>query len=885
MAEAPRPPQQNIPPSLSQVLAGVRLTRTDGAAGKAMGPYAPQIHFVPADQSAIMGAALAGGMLEHFEVFARAATVGRTPTTYYGKEDRILEYNYSNLRKAVEDTIAPGGPEHLRAGIDTYRDEYLRDIGLGSRERFDERFRAWHKRFEVEQNEDRFWNRYTPITLPPSASLRDRLAAREGALREQYITKGFGQYTRKPLASILTNPGGALSDFATDRLHTSVERLVRNLDAQDDPFKDISMLTRSAQSRYMPIFLEQTIQDEMLPLLRDRSLDPTRLAFLESFLGAKADASSPTGFSFTKRARFNDLKGTLSSRFQEPSKLIRGYNQASRIKSRFDKEIKRAADNPVEWAVLLAPRLVWSFYLRKRFLVFLSARFPGLSNVLFKLFKGGPSHLLKNLTYEAGELLGKMARVAGKEAFKYGGRGVVSGGRVVIRGLGGTAKSLLRAAYQVAKSAVLWAVEVAGDVVVALVGPELLAGIGIALLLILVVVVVVLAIVILVIGASGGAQSSGNGNCTISGSAPNMSSQQMLNFVSSTAAKTCVPAAIILAEMQREAPKAFSWTDSEFSVYSTPGWEFKGATQAVRDRGYCFGNNAGAEGIMQFLPSTFGNSNNPNSYAARAGAITGHNPADVCNAQDSIVAGALKMKADSLTSNTNCNIWDQATVDRVAGNYCGDHCQGPCYGPNPPSSCGSMCGVNYCGGVYQFYLAYQSGLSCTAGTLGGPGHPKIAAEMEKLDSCIYWPSGCGFMVQAALTNAGYVPMVSTNGGANGFINAAALKSSTYDTFALPGQPANLGSLAGPYSLPPQNPQVGDVVVWDGNVFGHTGIVTSVFLQGSNTVVMVRSNLDCPGTYTYTGHKETAYLLQNGNLTSSQLSSSVYHVIGVIRVKY
>ena len=309
-----------------------------------------------------------------------------------------------------------------------------------------------------------------------------------------------------------------------------------------------------------------------------------------------------------------------------------------------------------------------------------------------------------------------------------------------------------------------------------------------------------------------------------------MNSPKMLNFINDTAKKTCVPPSLVLAEMQREAPRAFSWSDADFDMFSGVGWQATPTGSLNKDKGYCYNNNAQAMGIMQFLQPTF------DHYVPQIPNIDGHPSPDRCNAMDSIVAGELKIKADSGTSANNCNGWDQATVYKVAGNYCGDHCTGPCYDANPPRWCSQQCGTNYCGGVYQFYQGYQAGLVCTLGG-GTGGNQKLVQAMLSLDPRAYSPPNIGGfsndlfclrMVGDALAKAGYpVSQQLRVGLAYQAFGAAPVP---------PDKEINSLAINGVQDFAP-----GDLVDWIGGSAGHIGMVISV--DNNAKFVYVASNLD------------------------------------------
>lgn len=336
--------------------------------------------------------------------------------------------------------------------------------------------------------------------------------------------------------------------------------------------------------------------------------------------------------------------------------------------------------------------------------------------------------------------------------------------------------------------------------------------------------------------------------------AQNFASPALVKFAYDTGAKLCVPGNLILAEITREAPQALKWGDGDWFHYTTVGWEGAASIDDQR-KGYCFQNTSGAEGIGQFIFSTwYGGSP---SYADRAGQFNNRGaPGDRCNAEDSIAAMAMKLKSDSGTSSTECTNWDQATVFRAAGRYCGNQCVDQ----------EAACGVDYCGGVYAAYLNYASlspgGSPCSA--TAGPGNPVIADAMAALipSWCVNDPNlnRCLAMVEVALTNAGYK---WTSAPASGTVAGRPANEGAWEAWftwpSLGYQQLTLANLRDQGKLP----EKGDIAVWDqspGVEFGHIGIVWDATIQAGKEFVYVMSNLDCG-----TGLKYTTFLVQGDKM--------------------
>jgi CHAP domain len=865
MAESPRPPQQEVPPTLSHWISGGRLRTTPAPSGpgRPLNTVVPH-YLIPEDRSQVIGEALAGNTIGHFEIFVTAALSGRQPVHYFGKEDRVLEMNYTFLQEAADEWVREkfGGP------VGTSGQVLLNTIGLGTRQEFDKQFKAWLTTDQIKKREENFWSPYSVSKYDPSLykyvpKWEARVArwyTREGVLQGRPPSVGLGQYTSPPPGYALTHPTDVLTGLARQRLNIGIESVVRSLTVDQPRFNDISALTRGTQQRYVDAFITQHLQG----LIND----PAKLNFLH---GAGLVYQDTNG----QWKIVGDFRDYLAKKYIEPSTLIRAYGHASRLYSTYGKEVKKATDNPAQWFALAIPRLVWSRLLRKVVMAQLEKILPkSLYKELYILTKGGLNKIPTNLSRRLGELVWKFWRTAWKQAVKdtkpLASPAAKAAARAVREGLkraaSETAKAARKGLSRLFSQVLKGLIETVGAALGAAV--EVLLDVGIGTVGVFVAIVVaILALLVIVVAifyfALTAAAPQNTGGCSISGNVAKMNSSQLLNYVNGIGNQLCVPPALMLAEMQREAPGSFNWTDAQYTHYSTEDWWVGNNDTADLRTGYCYDNGSGVFGITQFTLGTF------NGYSARVAQITGH-AANRCNAQDAIVAMALKLKADSGTDSKTCTNWDQATVFKVAGSYCGNQCVDQ----------ENVCGVDYCGGVYQFYQGYQAGLVCTGGGIGGPGHPNIVAADEALDACSYYPDGCGFMVQKALQIAGYRFMVSANGSADGFLNSGSSSAINigYDVFTLPGAPHLVQ-----YNAPDQLPQPGDVVVWTGGLNGHTGIVTDVKIVNGQTIVYVHSNLDCPSGTTYTGNRDTAFVVQGGNLRSSQLNASVYQVLGFARV--
>lgn len=191
-------------------------------------------------------------------------------------------------------------------------------------------------------------------------------------------------------------------------------------------------------------------------------------------------------------------------------------------------------------------------------------------------------------------------------------------------------------------------------------------------------------------------------------SAININAQSLRDIINTASSVTNVPAELLMAISQTEAPGAFGYSEDDVKFFSSDGWWSTASYDKLR-QGYCYntcedpaagcpGSNVvgamqfeigtwdpllednkktGAAGIKSVLASSFGSTTFPNR----------------CNLRDSIVAAAVKIREDS----QNSSVWDENTVKyKVAQPYCGS-CQ--------PSR---ACGPDYCGNVWRLFNSYKN---------------------------------------------------------------------------------------------------------------------------------------------------------------------------------
>lgn len=823
---------------------------------------------IPTDGSEIIAEGLGGGAIDHIYEGLRGIAGGIPITRRVGGESEIQAMVNDYSEQIMADVA--GSEELLRAiGVDT------KNVGAD--------LAQWKKDTAIANDRENFW-RYWSTRSP-----KDRVY-------DPNTPYGYFKVVGNPL----TNPSGYAKSLIKQDMARRAAGFVEYMEGSGVTHTNVPFAAKAEASSDLQRMVVSKLYEIKNRLDYLESKARTAAPTLQVSGGVAGGLTTQEGIELARlrmnKKIINDaydeyqrekdnpdpakrnglvskVREKASEIFSEKGKVMQTWDEAQKGKDLYDK-FQEARKHPVRWAFrkYVKPRIVKNIANR------VGKRFGAKWGSRVENFLNSPLNS-RTIARRGGELLNKyVLKPAFKQGWKlakqYGGKLVKEAGK---RALNTVLQFLKQVVWEFIQQVVIAVVEAVAEAI-----GELVAGVvaavgalgGTVLLIILIVVaVIVLLIILIIILLSNPPNNTTGGGCTLTGSVMQMNSPLLLNYVVDTGNKLCVPPQLMLAEMEREAPGSFSWDDGQYNLYTELNWENqRGITDAVKQTGYCFNNSSGAEGITQFVQSTF------DGYAAQVTKITGHDPADRCNAQDAVVALALKLKADSGTTATNCTNWDQATVYQVAGDYCGNHCLDQ----------ENVCGVDYCGGVYAFYQGFQSALVCTGGP-SGPGHPEIVAADEAINACTYYPNECGFMVQAALTKAGYIPMVSANGAASGFLNAAATLG--YQVFQLPGGPTNITppGLTGPpsYNLPAQLPQPGDVVVWVGltaaAVDGHTGIVTKILRVNNKMTVFVHSNLDCIGAPTYTGQSDTAFVVSGGNLVGSQLSPSAYQVLGFARV--
>ncbi|OGY08119.1 MAG: hypothetical protein A2782_03855 [Candidatus Blackburnbacteria bacterium RIFCSPHIGHO2_01_FULL_43_15b] len=193
-------------------------------------------------------------------------------------------------------------------------------------------------------------------------------------------------------------------------------------------------------------------------------------------------------------------------------------------------------------------------------------------------------------------------------------------------------------------------------------------------------------------------------------SAFNMQSENLKGIINSAAEATEVPAPLLLAISQTEAPGAFSYTDEDVKFFSTDNW-WAGSPYDTLKKGYCYNTcsdpslgcpNNDVRGATQFEAATWRSLINDNASRGLVGIQSvlqskfGLNKTitadDRCNVAAAFVGTAVKIKRDAGATPA----WDEPTIRKVAGAYCGT-----C---NPSRACGP----DYCGTVWRLFKSYSS---------------------------------------------------------------------------------------------------------------------------------------------------------------------------------
>lgn len=216
--------------------------------------------------------------------------------------------------------------------------------------------------------------------------------------------------------------------------------------------------------------------------------------------------------------------------------------------------------------------------------------------------------------------------------------------------------------------------------------------------------------------------------------AGNIPSDLMEIFRKASTAK-CVPMPMLLAIGEIEGGSMFNFTPEEIKRFSTPDW-WVGASDEELKRGRCTNSCepdpvnkcpaveepaiADVRGVMQFLIGTWQGPPEANGEGGHvpqirealkqeciasgesenACQVWGSYKPQRCNLRDVIIGAAIKMRANSGTSENQCASWPENVVRNVASYY---------YGGKPsPDSCITTGGWNYCDKAWENYQKYSS---------------------------------------------------------------------------------------------------------------------------------------------------------------------------------
>jgi hypothetical protein len=812
--------------------------------------------------SATVGAAIGGGTLAHFNAALTGLAGYGNVQRLGGDKNHILDMNYEYLTSSLKDLGSPGNT-------------HLDSLGLNDKEKYKNEYLKWLESEQKDKNLEKFWL---------------------GKPSEQ---GGLGYYRVPGLVGSVLHPIKTSKDMVRQEVGRQTAQTILDLSSSNPSYSDVPIDVRGDQYEFHRKFIIYNTNkriNELSKELRDKSLSSTDRAkkeserdFLRNIISehraeqkqAKNDINQINNdlkdpsitdserselldeknrleiaineFNAKKSANPNyqsyisQLSSSLKEKFVPKNTLISGFDKLKKIK----KELDKAAKDPIGYVITYPFHYFWVHYLKEKIKQLL-IRVLGkrAAYYLLSLFNGGLSRLTLNTAKRLGSLAGR-----GLKALARPMPGVIKEISVEVwkstRKSGLVSRAALALKQSVSNIASRFRRAVIKKIVVrigAALSSFLLVDTPVGWVIDAIIVAFIIAaaivffIVIILAPGFGRNPQTAQASCGLPPSTVQMTSQKLFSFIQDAAKKTCVPASLILAIMKREGSKAFTYTDDEYTLFSTPGWQdcaLLGNTQCLsqRLRGYCFENESYAMGVMQFIPSTFA------GYAPEVERALGHKPAHRCNIQDSIYASALKLKANSGTDPTNCTNWDELTVRKVAGLYCGNQCIDQ----------EQACGVDYCGGVYTHYLDYQKAGIPNCSPVGTGGNPAIAQAMLSLNDCTYYPDQCGSMVNVALARAGYKFIPGEN-AFNFYPNAGPLG---YNTF-----------------FPTSQDQFvpGDLVVWNGGPSGHIGIVISHV----GSFVNVRSNLNCGGPPT------TPFRFVDNNLVGVGLGSQTYKLLGIIR---
>ncbi len=179
--------------------------------------------------------------------------------------------------------------------------------------------------------------------------------------------------------------------------------------------------------------------------------------------------------------------------------------------------------------------------------------------------------------------------------------------------------------------------------------------------------------------------------------AAKISNPQLSSFVADVAIKTSVPSSIIAGVMRVESGDRLSNSD-----------------EAYFNKGYDYHTSGVAYGIMQFTPDTFSYVFSSNKEILNTvfgkdsvetgltgNGVSGVNVFRIYSIKDSIIAAALKIKADKKSINGD-GPWDEATIRKIAERYYGTNADGT---TNYPGNDGSI--QNYGSDVWKSYSGCQ----------------------------------------------------------------------------------------------------------------------------------------------------------------------------------
>lgn len=170
-------------------------------------------------------------------------------------------------------------------------------------------------------------------------------------------------------------------------------------------------------------------------------------------------------------------------------------------------------------------------------------------------------------------------------------------------------------------------------------------------------------------------QSSPTGDLPQSAQPSAATPEPLANIFIEAGTKVGLPPRLLEAFMRQECGHVITLTPQKIEEYSAAG-------QGLPPSDFCFGNSYGAQGPMQFLPSTFV------AYATTVNKVGGHNRRPyIQNILDSVYGAAAKIKSDGRAR--SADVWTQEEVFRAAQSYCG--------------ACNHVACPNYCQSVWDNY--------------------------------------------------------------------------------------------------------------------------------------------------------------------------------------